>query len=654
MGMDLKEIYINTLGMKMLKIKAGSFLMGSSNGDFDEMPCHKVNISSSFHIAACEITNRQYEQFDPDHVKLRGKFGYSDKDDDAVVFVSWREANEFCKWLSEKEGLQYRLPTEAEWEFAARAGTTTEFFTGDTLPEEYYRNQKETELFPKGESKNSISVSLSTGKTPPNAWGLYDVCGNVEEWCCDWYGRYSEDEQTDPSGPDSGYCRVTRGGSHSTDVRYLRSASRMGAIADDRHWFIGFRIMIGEKILHEESPVIKSLRNIQIADSISQNPMAGSNVIPELQFFTGPVEYIHQPDRYSILPMYPHNHCPSITWCDNGDLLAVWFSTITERGREMVVLSSRLSPGSIEWSIPSLFFHVPDRNLTGTALLNDHKGRIYHFNGVSTGYAFRNNLALVMRISEDCGQTWSLPCFINTERGIPSQPVSGAFMTYDNTIVFASDAPFMLKGGASVIWMSSDKGRTWNLSRNPIKGIHPGIIQKQDGSLLAYGRSIPLSEAEKDVGNCIPSSISPDMGSTWEHLDTRHPPIGGGQRLVLLRLREGPILLVSFTDLLKKHSPYPKGMQFTDALGRIIKGYGMYCALSFDEGLTWPVKKLITCDEEKEYDGKGWTGRFMADSRHTEPGGYLAATQTPDHRIHLISSGLYYSFNTAWILAGKD
>jgi formylglycine-generating enzyme required for sulfatase activity len=168
--------------MKMVLIKPGSFVMGESaaplpceltenlsypqraelvqkfpngdprkfaitvehvrNGDFDEKPAHRVNISKPFYMAACEVTNAQYEQFDPSHRQLRGKNGFSKEDDEAVVFVSWHEAQAFCDWLSREDGVPYRLPTEAEWEYACRAGTMTPFWTGFSLPEEFHKNAR--------------------------------------------------------------------------------------------------------------------------------------------------------------------------------------------------------------------------------------------------------------------------------------------------------------------------------------------------------------------------------------------------------------------------------------------------------------------------------------------------------------------------------
>src|SRR5438270_8299863 len=137
----------NSIGMKFVRIEPGQFVMGTGTGpprsgdqwdkrDYDEAPAHKVTISKAFYLGTTEVTNAQYEQFDPNHRKLRGKAGVSKTDDEPVTFVTWHRAVAFCEWLSRREGKPFRLPTEAEWEYACRAGTTTPFSTGDTLTAE--------------------------------------------------------------------------------------------------------------------------------------------------------------------------------------------------------------------------------------------------------------------------------------------------------------------------------------------------------------------------------------------------------------------------------------------------------------------------------------------------------------------------------------
>ena len=183
--------------MKLVEIPAGSFKMGQWNGNENERPVHDVYITKSFKMAITPVTNVQWEQFKPEAADTRGEWGISEEEDSAVIFVSWDEAIAFCKWLSEKEGKPYRIPTEAEWEYACRAGTETPYWTGDELPEEHRRDN------PVKRDKRSVVVDdgkdpLLVAQSPANPWGLHDMHGLVEEWCLDWYGPY-ENPPTQPA-----------------------------------------------------------------------------------------------------------------------------------------------------------------------------------------------------------------------------------------------------------------------------------------------------------------------------------------------------------------------------------------------------------------------------------------------------------------------
>ena len=158
--------------------------MGSTDATAgtDESPIHPVTLTYSFRMGVTEVTNAQFEEFMPSHKKYRGKNGLSCNDNDAVVYVSYQDAVDFCTWLSKKEGKNYRLPTEAEWEYACRAGSYTPYNTGDALPEEMCKNQVI--------ARDYQPVSLKVAQSAPNAFGLYDMHGNVEEWCYDWYAAY--------------------------------------------------------------------------------------------------------------------------------------------------------------------------------------------------------------------------------------------------------------------------------------------------------------------------------------------------------------------------------------------------------------------------------------------------------------------------------
>lgn len=618
----------NTDIIPLVEIPAGSFYMGS-NGDgenFDESPVHKVHITHPFKMGRTEITNAQYELFRPEHHKLRGKNNVSRNDDDAVVNISYQDAVDFCKWLSKKEGKAYRLPTEAEWEYACRAGTYTLYYTGDGLPASMCRNQVV--------ARNYKPVSLLVGQTAPNAFGLYDMHGNVEEWCSDWYGPYDAAEQTDPVGPSDGLYRVTRGGSHHTPVEYLRSANRMGMIPEDRQSLTGFR-------------VVQSDYPLQKATQDMNTPI-----------FLEPIPFVVKPTLNTV-PFYLHNHQPSITWCDNGDLLAAWFSANVENGRGMVVLSSRLKKGAERWTPAELFFSVPDRNVTGTSLFNDGKGHLFHFNGVEAAGDWQN-LALILRESNDGGMSWSRPHIIEPEHTRRHQIISGTISNSRGWIYQLCDAGPGGNDGAS-IHISKDGGKTWydpwdgkplpdfteGGKGSTIAGIHAGLVIRRDGSLMALGRGNSI--IGKDGKKHMPMSVSYDNGKTWNYSASVFPPIDGGQRLVLMRLREGPLLLVSFTDHPQRTPAAERGMLFEDSSGKTYKGYGMYAAISYDDGKTWPVKRLVNDGKERHLDGGAWTGFFDMDATHAEPRGYLAGTQSPDGMIHILSSRMHYRFNLKWI-----
>ncbi|MHC4622855.1 MAG: SUMF1/EgtB/PvdO family nonheme iron enzyme [Planctomycetota bacterium] len=621
--MPIEKTFTNTIGMKLVRIEPGSFMMGQQQGgDWDERPVHRVRISKPFYIAATEVTNLQYELFDHPHKDFRGREGISKGNKEAAVFVSWYDAMKFCRWLSEKEGLPYRLPTEAEWEYACRAGTTAAYHTGDRLPEAYFKSQKRTQA--------PTLVDLTVAQTPANPWGLYDVHGNVEEWCNDWYGPYVQAEQTDPAGRSDGDFKVTRGGSHNTEVRFLRSANRHGAMPEDKHWLIGFRVVLGELPDTEPLPAVEA--GLWASDIKQQAHNWGRGPDPAKAYFVGPQQYVKIPANSNGLMFSKHNHDPALTWCDNGDLLAIWYSCNTERGRELCVVASRLRQGAKEWDDAAPFWDAPDRNDHAPAMLNDGQGTLYHFNGLSAGHSYRKNLALVMRTSQDDGVTWSKGRLINPVRGMSNQPIASAFVTHEGYLVFTSDWPWHEDGRGSAIWMSRNKGRTWSTPPGRIAGIHAGITQLTDGRLMALGR-------DSNIDGRMPKSISADMGQSWTYEPSRFQPIGGGQRLVLLRLKEGPLFFASFA----------KNMTIADAAGQFRPVKGLYGALSFDEGETWPVRRLVT-DAQAERPAKTMDGReFTLGPTSAEPRGYMTGIQTPDGIIHLIASWNYYAFNLAWL-----
>jgi len=643
--------FTNSIGMKFVRIEPGEFMMGGQNltlpkelagrnfmkdGDPDEQPVHRVRITKPFYMGIVEVTNKQYEKFDPTHRFLRGKYGYSVEHNEAVIYVSWHDTKAFCQWLSEKEGLPYRLPTEAEWEYACRAGTTSMFNTGDSLPAESQKNVK-TSWYPDPDRGKGISeaVPLHVGKTTPNAWGLYDMHGNVEEWCEDWYGPYAKGQQYDPVGIKDGDCKVTRGGSHSTLLYYLRSANRIGSIPEDRSWVIGFRVVIGEMPATRPLPAPKpNLHQQNVRQSIPSDISIGPD--PSKPYFKSPIQYVKIPAGSTGPVFSNHNHVPKIIECANGDLLTTWYTCVTESGRELAVVASRKRWGSDHWEPAEIFWDQPDRNEHTTSMFRDNDGTLYHFNGFAATATW-GSLAVIQRKSTDQGKTWSKARLIMPEHSNRQMPIESTFRTQDGQILLPCDAVTGGSGGTAV-YLSNDDGQTWYDTKGTIAGIHACVTQLKDGKLLAFGRG-------DNINGKMPMSISKDMGRNWEYKASEFPPSGGGQRPLVLRLKEGPLLFVSFTGSRKKQQYIP----IVDASGKERLVTGLFAALSYDEGKTWPKKRLVTHDGpvtiHETMDGR----KFELGFNTAEPGGYNSICQATNRVIHLITSRQHYEFNLKWI-----
>jgi formylglycine-generating enzyme required for sulfatase activity len=290
----------DSLGVKLVLIPAGEFTMGSGESGeqlvrafppgyeqppeafADELPRHRVRITRPFWLGKFEITRGQFRQFveasnyrtEPER-DGQGGWGYDSKtgeldgrrpefswrnpgfaqnDDHPVVNVTWNDATAFCRWLSEKEGRRYRLPTEAEWEYACRAGTTTRYHNGDdpdALGEvANVLSDKGREEFPAVPNlvfhkEDNCRFTMPGGSFPPNRFGLHDMHGNVWEWCSDWYGidYYGKSPVDDPTGPASGDRRVRRGGGWNSFRLWPRASFRNWNTQETRCLNLGFRVV---------------------------------------------------------------------------------------------------------------------------------------------------------------------------------------------------------------------------------------------------------------------------------------------------------------------------------------------------------------------------------------------------------------------------
>ena len=674
------EPITNSIGMTLVRIDPGTFTMGQDGPpmedylrqkrfgemhkdfdriDFDEKPAHKVTITQPFMMCVTEVTVAQFRQFDPQFKMNDPKS--KPADDDAASGVTWEKAVAFCEWLTKKEGTTYRLPTEAEWEYSCRAGTKTLFHAGDDLPDSHQKWFGEDNFrgvyFPPGpmpreydwrnvgkpaaslkqgqiigldhpaeESKAGGAGSLRVAQKTPNAWGLHDMHGNVAEWCSDWYGPYESGAQTDPVGRADGDCRVFRGGFHSSMIRFLRSANRGSWVTNSLSPRIGFRIVQGELPKGKPLPLAAPPLN---AHNVSQRDADKSvHVTADAPFFEGPKPYVSIADG-AVGPVFiSQNHSPSITECPNGDLLAVWFSTLGETDLTTSNAGSRLRFGAKEWEPASPFWDAMD--------VNDHAPKIW-WDGDKTIFHIvegRQHGDILIRRSTDNGVTWSKAEVMRAHGESAGNPIR----TKEGVIAI----PFDFAG----LSISRDNGKTWSetgrqrrgsddiqpgLQGPFIAGIHSPIVELTDGRLMAFGRLSPEEPAQKRFDLKMPVSYSGDLGETWQWAISEFPIVSNTQRPAMLRLKEGPIVLCSFTDQARTPKDQRQGLTFKSTSGNYT-GTGLYAAVSYDEGKTWPDRRLIAPE-----------GKTTADIS-----GYLAITQTRDGRIQLITSKNHYTFNLAW------
>lgn len=606
----------------LLRIEPGSFTMGAEPGpdvvapgkairyngpDWDEPPAHEVRLSRPFDIATSVVTMAEFALFKPEYEALIRARHLDWQPQAPATMVTWGEATAYCRWLHKRDGKPYRLPTEAEWEFAAQA-----------------------------------------------------LDRRVQEWCLDWWAPYSAGAQTDPAGPMDGVVRVIRGetaASRTAEVEVngvsssIRQAARQrltnrsGSLPGDRRPDVGFRIVQAPLPAGAYRP---ALPLDPVFQNVSQRRKHWAPADPDTPFFTGRIEFIHPPADPRTLPYWGRHHVPSLIGCDNGDLLATVFTAPADNSSQMAILITRLRDGSHTWDPPARFFIAPDRNITGSVLFNNGKGVLHHYNGL--GNADCRDFSMLKRTSTDNGATWSAPRIVHEYPAVPASletytgeprlwPHMDMVELPDRTLLLPTDVCSGNEGG-SALFASRDQGESWTeqtrFGWNPaghglaggtsgwIAGIHAPIATLKSGQLLAFGRSAAIE-------GHAPFSLSSDTGRTWTCKASPFPPILSGQRAVLERLSEGPLLLISYTDRVGS----TPGVETIDAAGKPRQIHGMYATLSLDEGRTWTRPKLIPLDAANPCDAT--------------PGGYLSCVQTPDTMIHLLNSTGYYRFNLAWL-----
>lgn len=585
-------------GLPLVEVPPGVFRMGQAKEScdrdlcFTEMPAHKVRISQPFRMSVSEVTAEQFRQFKPDFRATQDCLPYA-------AGVSWHDAVAYCEWLSKKEGKPYRLPTEAEWEYAARQA--------DKL-------------------------------------GLSNVVSGPLEWCLDWFGDYTEQEQTDPVGPDHGLARVVRGGclDQTKDVKDYAHPSHRAGIAPGfgtdpmlprelgRHR-IGFRVV--QAPMPDTKPRAAQVGFVQqgvqqSAAHARQGPDPSKPYLRKRHLLPVPPDNAPTPaiDALGLHPSFRrHNHSPALTVCPNGDVLMITYTSYREYEPEVSLLATRLRAGAEEWDMPVPFVDFPAVNDHAPMLFTDGDNvRLCWGNPWLTGaFPFQ------WIESQDNGATWSevhFPRFQNEPGPHSRQPINSGFRGKDGTLYVASDAD----GGTSVLWTSSDNGQTWRDPGSRSAGRHTTYCLLKDGSILGMGGK------NTDIEGFMPSVLSHDGGKTWEKSKTVFPALRNNQRPSLLRLQSGRLFFAGdFQDIQGNH---PAG----------VTNKGSYVALSEDDGQTWHIKPLVgTQPHEVKGALKG------ADTL-----GYSAAAQAPNGMIHLITTMnnpcLHFELSEAWILSPES
>ncbi len=612
---DAVENPIAAQEVAVADIPAGKFIMGNDTGPiWDQKPAHPVEITQAFRISVTEITLEQFQAFCP---------GWRCASADGLVRgVRWHDAVAYCQWLSNATGKEWRLPTEAEWDYVCRSA---------------------------------------------GVFGVRNMTNEVREWCMDWYGPYGADAAVNPPGAASGQARVVRGGVLDwldgkfeclPVSEYSQPAYRAGAApgfglvyggGTPGHYEdgalpgahnIGFRVVEAAAPSAPQAPRETPFMQLGVKDTL---PVALQGPAPDQPYFRKrpllPTPPESEPNRAKMAEfqkcidaagLHPsfrgHNHSPALEVCDNGDVLLSIFTSYSEYEPEMSLMGSRLRFGADAWDMPSPMVDFPGF-CDNTPLLWKDQGNVYLFwawTRAEGGFPFQ------WVVSRDHGATWSEVRFPNfTGRIGPhsKQPINRAFRAMDGTVYVPSDAV----GGSSVLWASKDNLKTWLDTRGRSAGRHTVYCELKDASILALGGK------NTDIEGYMPKAISSDGGKTWQVSKSSFPALAVNQRPSLIRLQSGRLFYAG--DYQKWEGVRPADA--TDA--------GSFVALSEDDGVTWRRKKLPGAQEHENGP------RFFKGLPGATTLGYSVARQAPNGVIHLITTmnrpSLHFEMNEAWILS---
>ena len=594
MGADMQQIPAT--------VRAGFGAMSErpAHGDFDEVPAHRVHITRSFSMGVTEVTMTQFQQFDPSYRGNPAQPGYA-------AGVSWKQAMDYCAWLSKRKGKPYRLPTEAEWEYAARTGGTRLF----------------------GQSDTPLKIDQ------PNAWGVANLGVGRPEWVLDWYGPYSAKPQTDPTGASQGWARVVRGGgldfrktkpgeNYPADAPYFERPANRASIAPD---FASPQGNIGFRVVQAPMPHGSTSQPFQyfFETAVKQTP----DRITDGPDPTKPWMHLHEifPDigNRSMLEMgwklglarglgiaY---HNTAIQELPNGDMLAAYYNTPDrEDDPDQTILVMRRRAGVEVWDMPEPWPYFADAANAAPVIWND-KGRVWFFWGTPR---LLGAWPFAFTTSADSGATWSavrFPQFNAPIGAYVSQPINSIVRTADGTILLPTDSNGKDPTGnssISAVWGSHDDGKTWYDTDGRTGGRHTTIVLAHDGSILGFGGK------NSNIDGRMPLAISRDGGKTWQKQKTPFDPLASGERPSVIRLQSGRLFFVA------DYNPNKEKHLHKD---------GAYVALSDDDGVTWTMKRLPATILTV---------------------GYVTATQGANGVIHVITSknkpDYEIELNEAWVL----
>ncbi|GGA54153.1 hypothetical protein GCM10011507_01720 [Edaphobacter acidisoli] len=636
----------------VIRVKAGSFVMGAdtetlpnsvtdgmgvmsqrpAHGDFDEVPRHKVTISHDFSVGVSEVTEAEFREFDPSYrtglsaasrkpgMEPKGRSGGNPV---VAVFnsyaagISWDQAMAYCAWLTKKTGKPYRLPTEAEWEYVARAG------------------------------HSGYMPPLAIDK--PNAFGVENMGVGRPEWVLDWYGPYEAGAQVDPIGPTNGYTKVVRGG--GLDFRhakpgeivpaespyFLRAANRASmaptyAAVDGN---VGFRVVQAPMPTTKPTPEHRLFFETavkQTVDRITEGPDPAKpwyhvhELFPELDGKSMPQNGWKLGLARGLGINY---HNSAIQQLPNGDMLAAYYNSPNEEDDpDQTVLVMRRRAGSEDWDMPEPWPYFADAANAAPVIWSDpgyksQQAKVWFFWGFprligAPPFAYMT--------SSDNGAAWSqvsFPRFTSKIGRYVSQPINSIVRTKDGTVLMPTDSTGRDgdgNGSISAVWGTHDGGKTWYDTGGRTAGRHTTLVVAKDGkTLLGFGGK------NSEIDGKMPLATSHDGGKTWSKSKTPFDELMSGERPSVIRLKSGRLFFVA--DYNPTHQ-------------RHLHKDGAYVALSDDDGTTWTMKRLPA---------------------NILTVGYVTSTQSADGVIHIATSknkpNYEIELNEAWILdksAGAD